>query len=509
MKSKEDFLEELPLYLKELIKPPTPSNVLKLSTLWDSLQIERQIMILRALSSESIFWEKWLVIFRNALQSGNPYIRYLAAVFLGRKGDESDKLTIKSDPVELVRHALPVEFLENELQGQEEDGWLKDDCGLENGPAPKVFFDLPQNRRISVIRHGQIRFVGFLEILEYAATEGFCPEPELIDLVDEYFCKTDGKNEVEFAENNSVIILDRSKELDYLGINSDALQKAWELLSKMPREVSWRLLLYLPESIHPCSHENLFLQEEYYRDAVPATTLNNLDDQQVNWLFERRYIRLYNFRKSVALKLDDRFFSAVRFNFCPTDEEFANFLALESEQAITILDSLSNATEIPCYMHLEIYRTLKEIDDRLFGANLDGFHLRKNRINLDTREGREEEFLFELYEDASRAVRDKQKFINHFEKRRNAACEQITIAQKQRDDHLDLESNILSKILEETRILVAAEDRERLGAETMLKLSELVVDGNRWLSFMAFRKACSDFHIKNILLSYRYTEDLS
>ena len=72
----------LPDYLIPLLQP-TPSGVTKLIAAWDGLTTESQIRILAELGTGIEKWQSPVYLIKKvltkALESVNPYIRYLAA----------------------------------------------------------------------------------------------------------------------------------------------------------------------------------------------------------------------------------------------------------------------------------------------------------------------------------------------------------------------------------------------------------------------------------------------
>ena len=133
----------LPAHLKELLHP-TPSGVAKLIGAWDALTTESQILVLIELKNFKGPAYPKEKIRSNALDSSNPYVRYLAAREFYFSEDDSDekkalKKRIEDDPDPLVRHCL----LERRHQLHISASELDD---------PDRFFKLPHEARLAVVR---------------------------------------------------------------------------------------------------------------------------------------------------------------------------------------------------------------------------------------------------------------------------------------------------------------------------------------------------------------------
>lgn len=126
----------LPYHLATLLEP-APSGVTKLIAAWDGLNTESQILILMELDKAQIPAYLNKKIRAKALESTNPYVRYLAVRGYYFSYDDSDKAIkqrIEEDPDPLVRYCL----LESE--------WNFLDHDLKDADA---FFALPHEARLA------------------------------------------------------------------------------------------------------------------------------------------------------------------------------------------------------------------------------------------------------------------------------------------------------------------------------------------------------------------------
>lgn len=389
MKAKEEFSEKLPTYLQELIDPPTPSNVQKVVAVWDSLQIENQISLLRTLS-DSFFEKDRLPIFRHALNSSNVYIRHIAALHLNKNGNQKDKIKIEIDPAPLVRYVCPLEFSEEDFEP----------CDGTSGRLilPEKFFSLPQDARLSTAYNRQLNIESLANIIEYFFNTKPCSENDFVEVLREYFLRSSEIDPEKFYLDNNRLLW---REFP-LYFDDCPIKKIWRLVPKVSKSVSNLLLEFLPEA------EKMRDCYEYYRidhrtfneeDYIPSDVLECLEPEQIETLLLRPDIRLFNFRKKIASTLGENFFAAARYNYKPTDEDLGMFMSLNPEKAEELLFDLLWARDLPLYMLYAIKDWGNDHDTHAYGDD-------EQRLKLIAAGGGEtEEFLLTwLYIEASKAA---------------------------------------------------------------------------------------------------------
>ncbi len=257
-------------HLQELLEP-TPSGVAKLLAAWDGLTAESQIQLLIAKKKRPGPVYLYCRVIEKALGSENAYARYLAARESfnccsddGAKPEEMLKKRIENDPEPLVRYAL----FETVLPfGSEFDD-------------PEAFFDLPHEARLAKVRKltygGQKVAKLVSHAVEHSLKDGKISEIELFEILADYLNKPEFKSR--YTED----------QLCYDGVGEflagKDIEALWELVPKVPENISHVLIEHLPESAGLSS-------------GIPKHVLDGMNDLQLETLFYRSDISLKKLRK--------------------------------------------------------------------------------------------------------------------------------------------------------------------------------------------------------------------
>lgn len=333
----------IPNHLRELL-PPTPSGTAKLIAAWDGLTAETQIALLMAKKEQlrpaylyKPFWGPaylYQQIIEKALTSENGFVRYLAAreVYVADEDQRERDLRaqIDNDPEPLVRYArLETDF-----------GVF--DSELEN---PEKFFALPHEARLAKVRRltGSGETVANLVsyAVEHQLKDGQLSEIELFEILAEYLHKPEFDGWYVGEEANA-----RKVNYDGYGefLAGEDIDALWELVPKVPENISHVIIEHLPESAGLSS-------------GIPKQVLAGMSDRQLETLFDRSDIGLEKFRKLKffeAVEADDEegdsakhhmARAAVTHGFHLTNEEFAKILSKPDKQRTRILENLSEMAQ--------------------------------------------------------------------------------------------------------------------------------------------------------------------
>lgn len=245
-----------------------PSAVTKLLAAWDGLGMESQILILAKLKTTPRPGCLSKRILSKALETTNPYIRYLAANSLRVNGDEAIKQRIEQDPDALVRYSL----LETLATGSV----LGDSDLLED---PDAFLALPHEARLAVVRsmvrHGKQIAAVLDHAIDHQLKEGVVSDIELFEILSDY-------------------------------VNKPVMPP---LIRVMVLEISARFGNFFRscQRQSPTVDENLpatIVREKVIPDAV----LKELNTRQIEKLLYRSDVGLEQFRKEVFWRTDPRDF---------------------------------------------------------------------------------------------------------------------------------------------------------------------------------------------------------
>lgn len=310
----------VPDHLAPLLQP-TPSGVLKLSAAWDGLTVESQILILTTVKAHRFPPPLARQVRLSALQSANPYIRYLAArEFLYGEESEGEATLyphIRDDPSPLVRSCL-----------FERD--LAEFSGQPN--YPENFFQLPQEARLAIMRStcGSGREIA--QLVTYALTrqvrEGAASEVELFEILCDYV--TSPRFKQRYSRTHS--------DQAFAALLQDDLSCLWDLILQLPEESAQLLIQHLPTLADP-------------ENGVPFRILEQLTSEQLCTLLDREDIQLRAFRKHIFFhRSEEEDFllrgAALRHHFTLTYQEFVDIIKQPVEACESLLEELSRARDL-------------------------------------------------------------------------------------------------------------------------------------------------------------------
>ena len=371
----------------------------------------------------------------KALGSENAYVRYLAAGDSRLKMDEHKarrlKERVENDPDPMVRYA-PLE--RNWHFGPEFD-------------EPEAFFALPHEARLAKVRKltggGEVVAKLISYAVEHPLKNGKLSELELWEILSDYLTKPEFKGR--YVEDR----LSYDGFGEYLaGKNIEAL---WELVSKVPENISHELIEHLPESAGLSS-------------GIPEHVLDGMTNSQLETLFGRRDIELIELRKRKFFQIveedqDDKDVVnylrhyAIQYNFDLTNEEFSEILAKPDEQRYRDLKNFASvAQDLRLCLYEAIHDALVVSEVGSMGSN------------------------FEYADDAKRTFERKLENLKGW----------------RRDQEL--------KELRLYRLAVQAVpwEKEKKGYppsdELGFFLEEAVVEGDTWATFAAFSKSWEEAH---------------
>ena len=364
MKNKTN--NELPEYLKELVKP-TANGIEKLLAAWDGLTSETQVRLLdeivhRNLNNAEPNKDSHLnKVFLKALDNKNAYVRFLAARNLychENCSDEQNKINerIDNDPVNLVKYS---KF----------DGGSSSFGNEVNDPESNLF-ELPFEARLATVGNVAINGKAFAEAIIMATTEDLFnnnnAELELNQVLWEYienpfFIKRYNKKrrEKEFRDPHYWYDNDRDEYSRF----TDELEYLWSVIPKLPESSGLILINNLP-SRTPTS-----VASEPYKEIV-----SELTNRQLSSLLWRKDIWLNDFRKEIFWREEikskeehNQGFSprlwteAVSSHFRLTDEEFSEIFEKPIKEQIERLSILAyHATHLEIHQLVIVYDILRK-----------------------------------------------------------------------------------------------------------------------------------------------------
>ena len=266
----------IPTHLQELLQP-TPSGTAKLLAAWDGLTPETQIAVLAAKKQQRGPAYLYQQIIEKALTSDNAFVRYTAAreINLSDRDERNSDLKrqIDNDPEPLVRYA----HLETE--------WTISDSEIDD---PETFFALPHEARLAKVRRLTGSGKEVAKLISYAVNhqlkDGRVSEVELFEILTDYL------NKPEFKES----YVERQRSYDGFARvqSSKDIEALWELVLKVPENLSHVIIEHLPESAGLGSD-------------IPKQVLEGMSDRQLQTLFYRADIGLDKFRKKKFFEITE------------------------------------------------------------------------------------------------------------------------------------------------------------------------------------------------------------
>ena len=308
-----------PKYIKELMQP-TPSGVAKLLAAWSGLSTETQILILSKLDEMRAPAYLAEKVRKSALNSENAYVRYLAARKFYFSNDCSDEEKLLKEQIEND----PVALVRYSL--------LEDSSGIsaifdDSFKDADTFVALPHEARLAKIRLVDGNGERIAELLSQIADkhlkDGTVSEIELHEILADYLAKA------EFHERYT----DTRVTYDGWGeyTKGKDIESLWKLVPKLPEGISHILIENLPEA-------------SGLKNEIPEDVINSMTDHQLETLLYRKDIGLGKLRKTLFWEAGedrDRIKSAaVSSNFEMEYEEFAKILAKPPKERVSILKDL-------------------------------------------------------------------------------------------------------------------------------------------------------------------------
>ena len=308
-----------PKYIKDLMQP-TPSGVAKLLAAWSGLSTETQILILSKLDEMRAPAYLAEKVRKSALDSENAYVRYLAARKFYFSNDCSDEEKLLKEQIEND----PVALVKYSL--------LEDSSGIsaifdDSFKDADTFVALPHEARLAKIRLVDGNGERIAELLSQIADkhlkDGTVSEIELYEILADYLAKA------EFHERYT----DTRVTYDGWGEYSKGkdIESLWKLVPKLPEGISHILIENLPEA-------------SGLTNEIPEDVINSMTDHQLETLLYRKDIGLGKLRKTLFWEAGedrDRIMSAaVSSNFEMEYEEFAKILAKPPKERVSILKDL-------------------------------------------------------------------------------------------------------------------------------------------------------------------------
>lgn len=312
----------VPKYINELMQP-TPSSIAKLLAAWSGLTSETQILILSKLDEIDVTYylvPQIMKVITKALDSDNAYVRYLAA----RKFINFDSYSLDDEGTLKERiENDPVPLVRYSLL-ENSDG-IGDDS-LEDADS---FFALPQEARLAKVRllSGIGDGKSIAELLSQAVDkhlkDGIVSEVELYEILADYLIKP------EFQEKYSDARVSYDGYGEYL--KGKDIESLWKLVPKLPEGISRILIENLPEA-------------SGLNTGIPEHVIGAMTDNQLATLLYREDIGLRELRKKLfweaGKERDNSKTAAVCSNFQLEYDEFAKILAKPPKERVYILKKL-------------------------------------------------------------------------------------------------------------------------------------------------------------------------
>lgn len=339
----------LPAYLAELLQP-TPSGVAKLLAAWDGLSVEVKIQVLTELPKLQLpeYLDKKVRL--KALDSKNPYVRYLAArrfSFLSKSQSEEIYGKSETEKMEAIKKRIE-EDSEPLVKFSIYEGILPvtKDNPFED---PEAFFALPQEARLAIVRSltgwgNKIAKLMFYAV-DHQLKDGTVSEIELFEILSDYL------NKREFLEHY------RRDRLSYDGygeyLKGEDIVALWNLVLKLPIWVSLELIRTLPTSAG-------------FKSNIPENVLSALNDPQLAELLYRKDVELEELRKKTFFEAGEEQWyvknAAISYNCNLTYQEFAEILAKPVKKKVHELIDLTNAHDLSLCLYEAIEDSLFNID---------------------------------------------------------------------------------------------------------------------------------------------------
>jgi len=345
---------------------PTPSGIAKLLSAWSGLSAETQIIILSKLDETHAPGYLTEKVRINALDSDNSYVRYLAAKNFYFSNECSDE-------ERLIR-----EKIENDSDPLVKYSLLEDSSGIsaifdDSLNDADTFFALPHEARLAKIRtingHGE-KVAALLEhAVDKQLKEGSVSEIELFEILTDYLVKP--KFHEKYTDNR--VTYDGFGEY----LKGKDIESLWQLVPKLPEGISHVLIENLPEA-------------SGLKSEIPEDVINAMTDYQLQILLDRSDVGLEKLRKKLFWESDesrDKIISTA-FNFNLTHDEFANILAKSPEEGVSILKDLGMlANELSLCFYDAIHDVLFASDVSTLGNDFeyaifarDSFERRLNEL---------------------------------------------------------------------------------------------------------------------------------
>jgi len=374
----EETNNDIPKYLEEFLEP-TRSSIEKLLAAFDGLSVETQIKLLSTIEGKLSQWEfpnvtyLYKKVFLKAFESSNSYVRYLSVRNLVKilYGDEEELnkfvAKVEKDKSSLVRNARFESDSKFAIAGED------------------FFTKQTHDERLARVRSGHLDGKSFARALKKAAKDKYFEDTntliELIELIDEYLSND---------YNNSGFYMEESFVVDGWIDHSEMkqLKELWDVIPKLP-DLAGRLLVQkLPHSSK--------MGRELYKNI-----LNDLTDEQLEYLLMRDDIRAEEFRKELFWRdetpndNEDEFMpyrefwsQASLYHFKLNEEEFARILSLPPKEQQKRLESLSQAHSLELYQYLAIIQLVTKFDKDSY----DNFYINFAEDELKKRLKQEPEF---------------------------------------------------------------------------------------------------------------------
>ena len=364
---------------------PTPSSIAKLLAAWNGLTSETQILILSKLDEIRVtgyLVPQIMKVITKALDSDNAYVRYLAA----RKLRIYSYYSSNEDEVDTLK-----EKIENDPDPLVKFSLLETSDGLGDDTLEDAdsFFALPQEARLAKVRllggfgDGETIAVLLSQAADKHLKDGTVSEVEISEILTDYLVKP------EFQE----FYTDTRVSYDGYGEYSKGkdIESLWKLVPKLPKGVSHILIENLPEA-------------SGLNTGIPDDVIGAMTDNQLSTLLYREDIGLWKLRKKLFWEADEERdnikTAAVCSNFQLEYDEFTKILAKPPKERVYILDKLGTfASQLNLCFYDAIHDALFASDVSPLGNDFENAIFARNALERRIKElkgGRREEEITEL-----------------------------------------------------------------------------------------------------------------
>lgn len=415
----------LPDHLLPLLQP-TPSGIEKLLAVWGGLTTETQLLILSEIKEKRPLAHLLGKFYAKALESTNPYVRYLVAKELRFRGEDWQKYIkrIEEDPHPLVRYCLLV--------------WspLLD-------YRPEEFFKLPQEARLASVRELNGCGEEVAALISYAVDhqlkDGTVSEIDLFEILLDYVNRAEFK--AAYADERDTY---GSKEYR----KGQDIESLWTLVLKLPENISHVLIEHLPPSADLST-------------VIPEAVLQGMNNRQLTTLLSRQDIKLPELRKRIFFEADQERWevraAAICCNLDLTYQEFTQVLAKPEKERRAMLTELAVETsDLRLCLYSAIHDILRRREHAAFATD-------KLRQQLSRLKGGQRE----------RQLRDLQLYY--------LARSAVPWGKKASFTEEELRP-LAPRVIEGARILT----HSRQFPEELRFLAPCVVEGDTWGTFLAF-----------------------